>query len=81
MHVEVTPAAEPVLPAEPEPAEPPAPRHRSTVREPAVSGADAVSSSAPAESAPEPVITETDEGETASRPRRTGWWSRRSAGE
>jgi hypothetical protein len=29
--------------------------------------------------APEPIITELDEAETANRPRRTGWWSRRSA--
>jgi ribonuclease E len=84
MHVEVTPqpAPAPALSAEPEP-EPSAPRHRSTVREPAPAsgGADtaAQSSAPPVSPAPEPVITEIDEGESAKRPRRTGWWSRRSA--
>jgi ribonuclease E len=61
------------------------PRRRSTVREPApVFGSDAESPSPPAPpappSAPQPVITETDADETANRPRRSGWWSKRSAG-
>jgi len=72
------PAAEPAMPDEP-------PRRRSTVREPApVFGSDAESPSPPAPpappSAPQPVITETDADETANRPRRSGWWSKRSAG-
>jgi hypothetical protein len=54
------------------------------VREPApVAGAvDSPASTAmpPASPVPAPVITEVDEGESANRPRRTGWWSRRSAG-
>jgi ribonuclease E len=82
MHVEVTPQPAPALAHEPDSSEPPAPRHRSTVREaaPASGGTDtAASSSAPPVSPAEPVITEIDEGESAKRPRRTGWWSRRSA--
>jgi len=68
------PAAEP---------EPPAPRRRSTIREPApVSGtAEAPPASLPpASPAREPAITEVDEADSANRPRRTGWWSKRSAG-
>jgi ribonuclease E len=74
------------------PIEQEAPRRRSTVREPApVTGggggdsgdaphAAPVQPASPAPApAPEPIITELDEAETASRPRRTGWWSRRSA--
>jgi ribonuclease E len=61
------------------------PRRRSTVREPApataVSEVSAqptpIQSPAPAQ---QPVITETGESETADRPRRSGWWSRRFAG-
>ena len=34
----------------------------------------------PAAPVPEPVITEIDTDESANRPRRSGWWSRRSAG-
>ncbi len=60
------------------------PRRRSTVREPApVSGTsdESVPASHPATPpAPETVITESDKSESADRPRRTGWWSRRSAG-
>jgi ribonuclease E len=55
-------------------------RRRSTVREPApVAGAE---HAAPTPQAtPEPVITELNEtDESDERPRRTGWWSRRSAG-
>jgi len=33
-----------------------------------------------AEPAPQPVITESDANAGADRPRRSGWWSRRSAG-
>jgi ribonuclease E len=64
----------------------PAPRRRSTVREAApvsVNSEGSASPPAPAPvptPAPEPVITEIDAGEGANRPRRTGWWSRRSAG-
>ncbi len=60
-------------------------RRRSTVREaaPVATGAEGArppplpTATSPA---PEPVITEVDEGESANRPRRTGWWSRRSSG-
>jgi ribonuclease E len=58
-------------------------RRRSTVREAApvsASGEGATPQPPAAGAAPEPVITEIDEGESANRPRRTGWWSRRSAG-
>jgi len=79
------PAPEPVN-AQPEqpPAiepEPPAPRRRSSVREPApASGAaETAPTPAPAGAPAEPAITES-ETESAGRPRRTGWWSRRSAG-
>jgi ribonuclease E len=73
----VAPAAE---------AETSAPQRRSTVREAApVSTGNEGSAPPPVPPpaqnlAPEPVITEVDEGESANRPRRTGWWSRRSAG-
>ncbi len=76
-----TQASEVTAPA-PE-AEVSAPRRRSTVREaaPVSTGAEGATPpplpAAPSP-APEPVITEIDEGETANRPRRTGWWSRRS---
>ncbi len=62
--------------------EPEAPRRRSTVREPApVSQSESAPPSVPAPPAapaiaPEPVV-ETSETEDASRPRKTGWWSRR----
>jgi ribonuclease E len=62
-----------------------APRRRSTVREPAPVSNSAAGSGPPpipasSSPAPEPVITEVDEGDSANQPRRTGWWSRRSAG-
>ncbi len=65
-----------------------APRRRSTVREPAplaggseaAGGEGAGAPVTPAAPVPEPVITEIDTGESANRPRRSGWWSRRSAG-
>jgi ribonuclease E len=61
--------------------EPAVPRGRSTVREPApVSGTGTPVSAPPPTAPPEPVITELDESESTDRPRRTGWWSRRSAG-
>ncbi len=69
----------------PQSAQPEAPpRRRSTVREPApvATGGD-VSTPAPVQPsspAPEPVVTEGGEGESAERPRRSGWWSRRFAG-
>jgi ribonuclease E len=80
------PAPEPAHSASPEPVAPPEPpRRRSTVREPAPTlGDSADTSSLPSPSAAaspqEPVITEVDSDEGAGRPRRTGWWSRRSAG-
>ncbi len=72
-------SADPVPPAPS--AEPDAPaRRRSTVREPApVQGADTGLASA-RPPAPEPVITESDEGENSGSQRRTGWWARRVAG-
>jgi ribonuclease E len=78
MHAEAPPQPAPDFPAE---SEPPVPRHRSTVREPAPVAGDADTSAPPVSPATEPVITEYDEGESANRPRRRGWWSRRSAGE
>jgi ribonuclease E len=76
-----TPHPEPTAEAAPPSAEPDAPsRRRSTVREPApAQGAEtALASERPP--APEPVITEIDEGENSSSQRRTGWWARRFAG-
>jgi len=78
-----TQASEVTAPA-PE-AEASAARRRSTVREaaPASTGGEGATPpplpAAPSP-APEPLITEIDEGESANRPRRTGWWSRRSGG-
>jgi hypothetical protein len=62
-------------------AEPEAPvRRRSTVREP-VPAQGAETTLAPERPpSPEPVITETDEGENSGSRRRTGWWARRFAG-
>jgi ribonuclease E len=73
---ETSPPAQPVEP----------PRRRSTVRERApIAGADAppaVTAPAAPVSVPEPVVTETaeTESESADRPRKSGWWSRRFAG-
>ncbi|MGA3310400.1 MAG: Rne/Rng family ribonuclease [Xanthobacteraceae bacterium] len=70
----------------PPPAEPKPPRRRSTVREPApIVGSNESAQPAPAPTPPSPpaappVITELSESEDAERPRRSGWWSRRSAG-
>jgi hypothetical protein len=59
-------------------------RRRSTIREPAPTAGGEVSGNDPAapvaSQAPEPVITETGEASEGERPRRTGWWSRRFAG-
>jgi ribonuclease E len=77
-------AAPSPAPAQPEaPQEPP--RRRSTVREAAPVFSSDPHSAPPAappaaEPAPQPVITETDANAGADRPRRSGWWSRRSAG-
>jgi ribonuclease E len=83
--ISVEPAAEAAhaAPFAPEPAEPP--RRRSTVREPAPTfdtSSDATAPPSPPAAAPpqQPVITEIDADDGAERPRRTGWWSRRSAG-
>jgi ribonuclease E len=66
----------------PQQAEPP--RRRSTVREPApIVGSDEAPPAPPTPVAPaaEPVVvTEAAETESADRPRKTGWWSRRFAG-
>ncbi len=80
-------SAEPPAPAEPV-AAPAAesPRRRSTVREaaPKSGGSETTPPPAPApvSAPPEPVITEIgeSESESANRPRRSGWWSRRSSG-
>jgi ribonuclease E len=61
------------------------PRRRSTVREPAAMTATSEVSSQPTPIQPpapaqQPVVTEIGESETADRPRRSGWWSRRFAG-
>jgi ribonuclease E len=65
-------------------AEPEPPRRRSTVREPApmTGSGDAGAPVPPSTSASDsaPTISEINEGEDAARPRRSGWWSRRSAG-
>ena len=81
-----SPAPEPAN-APPQAAAPPAeepPRRRSTVREPAPnSGNQEASLPAPTQPpppAPQPVITELGESRDTNRPRRSGWWSRRSAG-
>jgi ribonuclease E len=71
-----------------EPPQPPAqsepPRRRSTVREPApVTGGSDVPAPTPVQPsspAPQSVVTEAGDGESAERPRRSGWWSRRFAG-
>jgi ribonuclease E len=81
MSPEPAPASASAPIAQPEP-----PRRRSTVREraPVAGGEDA---SAPAAAAPvaaaatpEPAVIEVTETETADRPRKSGWWSRRFAG-
>jgi ribonuclease E len=57
-------------------------RRRSTVREPAPLGGDTETSAPepqplPPSSAAELAIVETEQPESANRPRRSGWWSRR----
>ncbi len=70
-------APPPVTPEEPA-------RRRSTVRERApVGGGETAPAPAPAASAPpapEPVVTDSGDGADSNQPRRSGWWSRRSAG-
>jgi ribonuclease E len=77
-------ATQPQAAASIAPAEESAPRRRSTVREPAPSAGNAETSPTPATpppaSAPQPVITEIGDDESAEQPRRKGWWSRRFAG-
>jgi ribonuclease E len=77
------PAAAPPQAAAP-PAEEPPRRRRSTVREPApISDNQEASQPAPTPPpppVPQPMITELGESEHTNRPRRSGWWSRRSAG-
>ncbi len=78
-------AAQPQAAASIAPPEEPAPRRRSTVREPAPSAGNAETSPSPATppppaAAPQPVITEVGDDESAEQPRRRGWWSRRFAG-
>ena len=87
-------AAPPAPPPAPEPANAPPPqaaappaeeprRRRSTVREPAPirdnQEASQPAPTPPPPPVPQPVITELGESEHT-RPRRSGWWSRRSAG-
>jgi ribonuclease E len=74
------PAAEPLA----APAAEERPRRRSTVREPApVAGGNGEPPIPLPPPAPRPVpaIAETNEAEDANRPRRTGWWARRIAGD
>jgi ribonuclease E len=72
-------APQPVTPEEPA-------RRRSTVRERApVGGGETAPAPAPAPAAsappaPEPVVTDSGDGADSNQPRRSGWWSRRSAG-
>jgi ribonuclease E len=72
------PAFEPSAPTEPTPA-----RRRSTVRERApVSLSAEVEAATPAvEEAPQPVVSSSNPSEEESRPRRSGWWSRRVLGK
>jgi ribonuclease E len=73
------PAPVPAAESQPDSPEPSAPRRRSTVREPAptnaVADAPVAIPSPPAETS-QPVVS-SSESETADRPRRSGWWSRR----
>ena len=77
------PANAPPPQAAARPAEEP-PRRRSTVREPAPipdnHEASQPAPTPPPPPVPQPVITELGESEQTNRPRRSGWWSRRSAG-
>ena len=75
-----TPVAspEPVEAATPEPS--PAPRRRSTVREPAPIGGDngyTPTPPSPPVELPQPVVSSSADSEDAERPRRSGWWSKR----
>jgi ribonuclease E len=86
---EAPPPAEPAdvaaAQASPPPPQHEQPRRRSTVREPAPTAAasDAAAQPPPIQApspASQPVVTEVGESESADRPRRSGWWSRRFAG-
>jgi ribonuclease E len=86
---EAPPPAEPAdvaaAQASPPPPQHEQPRRRSTVREPAPTAAasDAALQPTPIQApspAQQPVVTEVGESESADRPRRSGWWSRRFAG-
>jgi len=85
---ERTQEAQPSAAAETEPhtavssaAESEPPRRRSTVREPVPVAGDGEMPLPPAAApSPEPEVSGPAETESADRPRRTGWWSRRSAG-
>jgi ribonuclease E len=86
---EAPPPAEPAnvaaAQASPPPPQQEPPRRRSTVREPAPTAAasDAAAQPPPIQApspAAQPVVTEVGESESADRPRRSGWWSRRFAG-
>jgi ribonuclease E len=73
----------PVAEQAPQPIAPEEPRRRSTVRERVpVAGGDAPPP-APAAAAPpasEPVVIDSGDAAESNQPRRSGWWSRRSAG-
>jgi ribonuclease E len=87
---ETPPPAEPAdvaaAQASPPPSQQEPARRRSTVREraPIAAASDAAAPQPapiqPPSPASQPVITETGESESADRPRRSGWWSRRFAG-
>ncbi|MGO9050130.1 MAG: Rne/Rng family ribonuclease [Xanthobacteraceae bacterium] len=85
---EAPPPAEPAdlvaSQASPPPPQPELPRRRSTVREPApnttAGEAPQPTPMPPPSAAPQPVVTENGKNESAERPRRSGWWSRRFAG-
>jgi ribonuclease E len=84
--LEPTPGETIRQPSEPPPAEPELPRRRSTVREPApfVGGGDWTPPAPPPMPAPPPdatpVAADSGEADDSSKPRRSGWWSRRIAG-
>ncbi|MEA2903375.1 MAG: ribonuclease [Alphaproteobacteria bacterium] len=78
------PASEPIpAPLSQDSREPePAPRRRSTVREPAsVSLASEDAPSPPPVEPPQPVISVVSPNEDADKPRRAGWWSKRVLGK
>ena len=89
--LDASPPAPPHAPVRVEPSPPSAPpaeaepqRRRSTVRERAPiggSGDAPLPPIQPAAPVPEPVVTELTEAADTDRPRKTGWWSRRFAGD